>query len=320
MPPITFVTGIKQNVIDDIDILSKKWMDNPHLIIATEENGKQVIIDTVSTLFLEENLVLVLLDPPRLFIEEMKEHLLMLSQKIHILIYCTSSSVDVGKIIKVEKIDMKEGEQRFDERVKRTIRKYGKKMTHEALHLFKERVRDGSMVESEIMKLINFIGDRKEIRSGDVREMVTDMHEETMIGFFNALVAMDKNEMLNTLHNLLQYGTHILALHSFLVRQTRLLLHAKDMEEVFRGVPEYTMFVKTFTSWKENLPLKPMEKKQYLTHQTNPRYAYRLSQASQRIPKKDLISFFHTLADFDVTVKKGTQYEQPHFEMGLLEM
>jgi len=321
MPAITVATGTKQHAADDIDILSKKWMDNPHLVIATEENGKNMILELASRLFLEDNAVLVLLDPSRLLIEEMKEHLLLLSQRIHILIYCTAPSYDVGKLIKVDKIDMdKEGEKRFDERIKLAIRKHGKKMTHEALRIFKERVTDGAVVEPEIMKLINFIGDRKEIRSTDVQELITDMHEDTMISLFNALMKMDKGEVLETLNNLQMHGVHILALHSYLVRQTRLLLHAKDMEKVFKGNPEYTMFLKTFNKWKESLDLKPKEKKHYLTHQTNPRYAYRLSLTSQRVMKKDLISFFHMLADFDIKVKKGTKYEQPHFEAGLLRL
>jgi len=320
MPSITVATGTKQNAADDITILSKKWMDNPHPVIATEANGKDIILEITSTLFLEDNLVLVLLDPSRLLIEEMKEHLLLLSQRIHILIYCTAPSFDVGKLIKADKIDMeKEGERRIDEMIKLIIRKHGKKMTHEALSIFKERIKDGMVVESEVMKLINFIGDRKEIRSTDVRELVTDIHEDTMISLFNALMGMNKREVLETLNNIQEHGTHILALHSFLVRQTRLLLHAKDMEKVFKGNPEYAMFLKTFNKWKESLDLKPKEKKHYLTHQTNPHYAYRLSQTSQRVTKKNLISFFHILAAFDIKVKKGTKYEQPHFEAGLLE-
>jgi len=125
--------------------------------------------------------------------------------------------------------------------------------------------------------------------------------------------------MLKVFENLLRNGLHILAIHSYLVRQIRLLLQAKDMEELYRANPDYGTFMKIFGKWKENLIIKTSEKKHYFNYQ-KPFYAHTLLKASQKIPKQTLVSFFNSLAKADVMMKGGTRFEQTCMERDLLNV
>lgn len=324
MNDITIAVGTKENIVEDIHTLSRKLVENPNIVIVSGKDMKSTVIEKASALFIEENCVLVLLDPEKTLIEEIREQLQVLKEKIHIIIYVTAPLSAAHKLIEGNVIILEKGkEKRIEDRVRGFIRKYGKKMTNEAFKLMKERIRNESILETELMKLVNYVGDRKEIRSKDIISIVTETHEDTMINLFEAFAGKHKREILYVFENLLQnmelsMDKSLLAIHSFLVRQVRLLLHAKDMEEVFKASPEYSIFLKTFNKWKEGLEKKPAEKRHYLPYQ-NPYYAYKLSKTSQNIARKDLISFFNTLTVFDMHVKRGTKYNRIHLECGLLE-
>jgi DNA polymerase III delta subunit len=173
------------------------------------------------------------------------------------------------------------------------------------------------------MKLVNYVGDRKEIKSKDILAVVTETHEETMFALIDAFLKKDKKEALIVLDNLLANmnipeDKALLAIQSFLVRQLRLLLHGKDMEEVFKTSSEFAVFSKTLHKWAESVEVKPGDKRQYLPFQ-KPYYASKLSKTSQKVSKGMLLSFFETLAALEVHVKRGTQYGRIRMESGLLE-
>ena len=167
-------------------------------------------------------------------------------------------------------------------------------------------------------KLINFIGERTEIRSKDVLAVVTETHEDSLFSLFDELSKMKKKEALNIFENLLLNGLHMLAIQGFLVKQTRLLLQAKDIEGIFQSGSEYALFQKTFNRWKEGLELKPIDKKQHFPYQ-KPFYAYNLSKTSQKFKKRELIDFFDALTNFDIKVKRGSKFDRILLEHGLLE-
>jgi DNA polymerase III delta subunit len=199
------------------------------------------------------------------------------------------------------------------------LKQYDKKMTDKAFRALVERIKDESVLESELMKLVNYIGDKSSIDSKDIHAIIVEMHEDNLINLFESIAKLDNQEVLKIFENLLKNGVHILAVHSYLVRQIRLLLQAKDMEELYRANPDYGTFVKTFGKWKENLEIKTSEKKHYFPYQ-KPFYAHKLSKASRRISKQTLISFLNSLTMSDVRMKRGTRFDQFHMERDLLEV
>jgi len=319
MSDIIIALGIKENVSEDVHILSRKSVDNPEILIATGKDIRNVVIEKASTLFIENNFILVLLDPPDDLIHTLKTQLLSLKEKIQIILYYTSASNDFhmpieGNIVVLEK----EKGKRIKERVLNMLKKHGKIMTDKGFQVLKEKIKDESILEMELMKLINFIGEKQEIKSKDVLSVVTETHEESLFTLFDALAQMNKKEALNIFENLLLNGVHILAIQGYLVKQTRLMLQAKDMEEVFKAGSEYSTFLKTFNKWKEGLDLKPSDKRQHFPYQ-KPFYAYNLSKTSQKLKRKDLVAFFDVLTDFDTKIKRGSKFDRILLEYGLLE-
>jgi len=299
MSKLIIAVGSKENVLEDIHALAKRLVNEPELVIATGKDTRNTVIEHASNLFLDEHRVLVIIDPERGCIEELKGQLDVLKEKIFIILYSTSKESDLHQVIEGEQVVLEQDkEKRIREQVLSVVRSYGKKMTKEGFALLKERI-------------------RKEIGSKDVRAIVTQTHEESFLRLFEAFAAFDRQKMIDIFENLLENGEDILAIQSYLVNQIRLLLQAKDMEEVFRAGQGFPLFKKTFLKWKEGLELEASERKRYLPYK-HPYYAFQLSQTSQKMSKKDLIAFLDMLAGFDVNVKRGTRYGRTHLEYGLL--
>jgi DNA polymerase III delta subunit len=281
-----------------------------------------------SALFLEENVVLVLVDPDKTVFDELIPQLELLRERIHVVIYTTSALPAHLKQLGAQVSVMeKDKETRMKKSVLTFLKRYDKKMTDKAFRVLVDKIKDESILESELMKLVNYIGDKSSIDSKDIQSIVTEMHEENLLTLFEALSKMEKEEVLKIFENLLTNGVHILAIHSYLVRQIRLLLQAKDMEELYRASPDYGTFTKTFGTWKEGLEIKTREKNHYFPHQ-KPFYAHKLSKASRKIPKQTLVSFFNSLTMTDVRIKSssegktrgGVSFDQIHLECDLLEV
>lgn len=315
---IFVAVGTKENLASDIHILGNKWSQNPRVLVVSGKDIKATIIEKTSALFLEENLVLTLVDPDKAIFDELRHQLDILRERIHIVIYTTSSPPDYLKKISHEMLIMdKDRETRIKKRVLAFLKQHGKKMTDKAFRALVEKIKDESNLESELMKAINYIGEKSSIDSKDIHAIVTEMQEDSLISLFDTFAKLDKKGVLKVFENLIQNGVHILAIHSYLVRQTRLLLQAKDMEELCRTNQDYGAFVKTLSKWKDSLEIKTSEKKHYFPYQ-KPFYAHKLSKTGRKIPRQTLISFFNNLTMSDVKMKRGTRFDQIHVERDLL--
>lgn len=320
MNEILIAVGTKENLAADINILGNKWGQNAQVLAVSGKDVKTTVIEKASSLFLDENLVLILIDPDKYVCAEVKDQLNMLQERIHVIIYSTSPPPDYLKGISKSILFMdKDKETRIKKRVLALLKQHDKKMTDKAFRVLLERIKEDSLLETELMKVINYVGVKSNIDSKDINIIVTDVHEDNLINLFDSLANKNKEEMLKVFENLLRNGLHILAIHSYLVRQIRLLLQAKDMEELYRANPDYGTFMKIFGKWKENLIIKTSEKKHYFNYQ-KPFYAHTLLKASQKIPKQTLVSFFNSLAKADIMMKGGTRFEQICMERDLLNV
>ncbi|MDR2017372.1 MAG: hypothetical protein LBQ00_00535 [Syntrophobacterales bacterium] len=311
--------GSKDNALEDIHTLSRQCSEHPEVEIIGGKDARDRIIERSSALFINTEFVLVVIDPDKELVHDVKKQLLSLKERVHVIIYLTSPPSDGHRLIEGKTVVMEhKKERRIEERVRLLIRKYEKKMTHQALQLLTNRIKDESMIDMEVMKLVSYVGERGEIKSKDILAVGTETHEESMFALFDAFSRKDKKQALAVFENLLGNGLHVLAIHSFLVRQTRLLIHAKDMEEVFTANQEYSVFSKTFAKWKGSSGIKPSEKKHYLPFQ-KPYYAFKLSKTSEQISKQDLIAFLDMLTALDVAIKSGTKHERVLMEEALIE-
>lgn len=315
---ITIAIGSRENALEDIHTLARERVENPEVVMIGPKEARERVREFASALFLDAGLVLVLVEPEKELIHDLKKQLHTLAERVHVILYLTSALTDGHKPIegKVVVLEQKK-ERRIEDRVRAFIRKYGKKMTHQALQLLTARIKDESVLDTELMKLVTYVGERTDIKSRDILAIGTETHEDSLITLFDAFARKDKEAALGIFQNLLDNGLPILAIHSFLTRQIRLLLHAKDMEEVFAASPEYPVFSKTFAKWKDVMDMKPSEKKHYLPFQ-KPYYAFNLSKTSGKISRQDLIAFFDMLADLDLSIKSGAKNERTRLEEGLI--
>ena len=317
MGSIDIVTGSKEELPDDLQALARKRSDNPRIIAATGKDIRSRVAEKTSALFLDEREVLVLIDPEREVLDEIKDQIERLKERMPIIIYSTTDRTDIASVIKGTAVKLQGKDTRVRETIRSLLRKSGKKMTEKAFHAFIERVKEEGLLETELEKLIAYTGSKQTIDSKDLESVMIKTHEDTFFSLFDALAAKDRKKTIETLDHLVSQGLPLLAIHSFLVRQIRLLLHAKDMEEFSRARLDFKTFVKTFGSAKEGLDPVPKERKHYLAYQS-PKYAYNLLRTSSKFTKQDLISFLDRLAQFDKRVKKGTRHERLYLEAGIL--
>jgi DNA polymerase III delta subunit len=322
MKEIIIAVGSKENLSEDIQTVAKQLVADPKITIAAgkEKDVRNIVIEHASSFFLDGNLVLVVVDPPALLLSELKGQLAVLKEKISVVIFTTSSSDKIseyidGKVIVLEQ----DKEKRLKGKVRSFLQGHTKKMTDKAFDLLTERIKDESILESELTKLVAFVGEKNTIESKDIKAIVGETHEDSLMALFEAFQRFDKKEMLTIFENLIDNGQYILAIHSYLVNQIRLLLQTKDMEEMVRENVEYPVFAKAFKKWKEDLDLQSSEKRRYLPYQ-HPYYAYKLSKVGHKISKKDLLVFFEMLTTFDAQVKRGTKYDRIRMEYGLLKV
>ncbi len=322
MKEIIIAVSSKENLSEDIQAVAKQLNTEPKIVIAAgkEKDVRNTIIDHASSFFLDGNTVLILVDPPVTLINELKGQLGVLKEKISVAIFSTGTADKIseqigGKIIVIEQ----DKEKRLKGKVRSFLQAHTKKMTDKAFDLLTERIKDESILESELTKLIAYIGQKNTVESKDIKAIVGETHEENLMALFEAFQRFDKKETLSIFENLIENGQYILAVHGYLVNQIRLLLQTKDLEGTVRENVEYPVFAKIFKKWKENINLQSSEKRRYLAYQ-HPYYAYKLFKISQKISRKNLLAFFEMLTLLDAQVKRGTRYDRVRMEYGLLKV
>lgn len=319
MKRILLAQGSKENIIEDIHILAGRFHDHPAIAIAQGKDLRQVVIEKSSNLFLADNLVIAVVDPGMADIRALKSNLDVLKDRAGIIVYLTTESRDLCEILETQPVILeKDREKRIRERVRTALKRNGKKMTDKAFALLTSRIRDESILDQEVLKLVGYVGDKPTIDSKDIQTVVTETHEDTLMVLFDAFSRMDKKEVLNIFEGLVENGQHILAIHSYLVNQMRLLIHAKDLEPHIPDVRAYPAFASAFKRWKDDVEIDTLGKKRYLPFQ-HPYYAYKLFTTARKLPKKSLIEFYEFLCSLDVKIKSGTKHDRTLMEYGLLK-
>jgi hypothetical protein len=318
MAQIVIAAGSADNLNEDLQILASEEAENPQITVAHDKDAKAVVTEKVSSLFLAPNSVVVLIDLQSEVLERLANHIAALQERIPVILYYTGEVPHPfpfkGKILRMEK----ERTKRLGDRALKLLRKHDKVMTDKAFALLSERLKDESSLDSEVMKLINFAGERKRIELKDIRLLTSESHDESFLDLFQALADEDMKKAAKTFEGLVLQGTPLLWIHAFLLRQARLLLQSKDMEGLLGNRADYPLFQKAFTKWKGGLSSKSPEKKNYLLYQ-KPFYAFKLTQTSRKMPASALTALFHRLAAFDKQVKSGTKFELQNLELALFK-
>jgi DNA polymerase III delta subunit len=320
MGRLVLAYGTKENMAEDIQFLSKNWTENPRIVVLSGQSVKPGISEKASALFVEENLVLVLPDPPKDVVEHIAPALTILKDRAIVIIYATLQELSLPTSLVVETINLeKEKNERVKSKVLAAVRSDGKKMTDKAYALLRERVRDEALLDQELAKIVSFAGDKNVIEVKDVAAVVTETHEEDFISLSEAMARKDKRLIMQIVDTLLGQGMNLLAIHGFLTKQINLLLQTKDAVDFFKSAPDFRSFSKSFAKLKETLDGTPSDRRNYLPYQ-KPYYAYSLCKTGQRFTNETLIAFIEMLAHYDKTFKSGTKHDRANFEAAFLEV
>ncbi len=97
-----------------------------------EKDIKALIVEKASALFLDENLVLVLVDPDKSVLTELKDQLDILRERIHNYLHYNCPTDYLKNISKQISFMDKDKETRIKKRVLSFLKQYNKKMTDKA--------------------------------------------------------------------------------------------------------------------------------------------------------------------------------------------
>jgi DNA polymerase III delta subunit len=187
MGEIIIAVGSKDTISEDISLLSRKWFEHPRIVAVTGADIKTTVVEKASALFVDPDLVLAILDPEKAELEDVRNHLQILKDRIHLIVYYTESTSVPPAFLDSKPVQMdKDRDSRLRERVLTVTRARHKKMTDKAFSLLKERIKDEAFLEPELNKLLDYAGDKDTIELKDVAAVITETHEETLITLFEA--------------------------------------------------------------------------------------------------------------------------------------
>ena len=127
---------------------------------------------------------------------------------------------------------------------------FEKEITHRAYQQLRTRTGgDMHTIAEAINKIVNFVGDKRQIDEQDVRNMVTQNTFDSIFDLTDAIGRRSVSQALKSLHEVLASGEPHIKVHTLIIRQLRLALQAKlvlakgNRKQVRRRMP-FSTFVK----------------------------------------------------------------------------
>ncbi|MCS7280690.1 MAG: hypothetical protein NZ583_03555 [Desulfobacterota bacterium] len=301
----------KGELVSDIRETARRLHHFPKVLVAEREEIKNAIMKIYSSLFPEENLILVLVDPQRDTLKVLKDQIDEVSKKIWVVIYeVKEDDRTISKRADETERDLKKSVLSF-------LKKHQKTMTDKAFLLFTRRVGNSDFLEAELMKLVNYVGERTEIKSKDVERIVTSSDEADVSRLFDAIKGGDRKEATKVLNGLLDRGLAPLIVSSYLSRILRLLLQAKDFSHLLDPYNSESSFMRKFYGIKQTYPVPSEDKKNYFLS-LNPRHAMNIAAFASRVSLIRLKDLLRSLGTYDLKLKTGTKFERTLLELILL--
>lgn len=196
----------------------------------------------------------------------------------------------------------------FDQRVRETLARGGKKIASDALDKIYSRAgKDLRQLHSELEKLVTYVGARPQVTVKDVEAVLADSHEAAFFDLTNALRTADLGKCLPALYENLRIVDHPLQTLAAIASDTRRLMAARELLfTVFRGSWKpgisYEKFVPLAQGVRQNHPeLMVKGKFNILSMKDYPLYL--LLKDSQKFPLEKLIRIMESILEADVMMK-----------------
>jgi DNA polymerase III subunit delta len=274
--------------------LAEAYLEGGRPIGAT---GDQELIEDLVLSPLPEGTVLVFTAPA---VDKRKKIFKTVEQKGHV-VECS---------VQQEKYGTGLDKTFFEERVREVISRAGKEIAPEALE--KMYARSGTEIrrlESELGKLVGYLGERRRITGFDVETLFSDFHEAAFFELNNVLRTADIKRCLPALHENLKLVAHPLQTLASMATEFRRLMVARELLfTVFRSSWKRGMNYQSFLpvlkiAREENPGLTQKGKLNLLAMKEYPLYLY--LRDAQKFPMEKLTRILEAILEADVLMKSS---------------
>ncbi len=191
----------------------------------------------------------------------------------HTVLALTSTKIDkreklyqtISKAAKVININL--SPWRVEQWIKQELRKYGKGISSIDSSLLKQKVgADIQNLSQNIAKLISYVGQKKEINSEDIENVVSDSNLNTVFDLTAAIGRKDKKSCLNILNNLFYQGKKTGEIIGMLfwqidrIRKGKRILQQGGRERLTHDLNIPPFFVDDFIKSLNNFPFSELKK------------------------------------------------------------
>ncbi|MBI5251457.1 MAG: hypothetical protein HY912_18365 [Desulfomonile tiedjei] len=198
----------------------------------------------------------------------------------------------------------------FNSRVRETLDRARKEIDPQALEkMYARSGKEVRRLQSELDKLIGYVGDRTKITSADVDEIFADFHEAVFFDLINALRSRDLAKSFRSLHENLPNVSHPLQILGAIASDFRKLILARELLfTVFRPYWKPRMSYEAFlpalnTVRAQNPQLKGKGKFDILSMKDYPLYF--LLRDSQKFPMEQLTGIMEAILHADIMMKSS---------------
>jgi DNA polymerase-3 subunit delta len=198
----------------------------------------------------------------------------------------------------------------FEERVREVLRRAGKEIAAEALEkMYSRSGKQMRQLESELGKLVAYVGERAKINVHDVETLFSDFHEAAFFDLNNALRTADIKRCLPALHENLKLVSHPLQTLASIASEFRRLTVAREMLfTIFRSSWKRGMTYQSFVPAlekvrRENPGMMQKGRLNLLSLKDYPLYLY--LRDAQRFPMERLTRIMEAVLEADVLMKSS---------------
>ena len=202
--------------------------------------------------------------------------------------------------------------------MKKILKKVGKRMAPGGFESLYEKIGpDMRSFDSELEKVVTFVGDRDEILPTDVETISKRTRQDPIYEMSNAVAKRDTHKALFFLDSLLRSSIHPLQVLAVVTNQIRKLILAKDFIHSeygngWRKDLSYAVFQKMI------LPKIEEREPDSLTGNTHPYAIYMTLKQSHNYTLEELIGALELLLDTDIRLKSTGQNPKMVLEHAVL--
>ncbi|MBW1896622.1 MAG: DNA polymerase III subunit delta [Deltaproteobacteria bacterium] len=278
------------------------------ITISSDQDDAEVLNDAILKGYPETNHLILTTD-----IVDKRRKLYKTIKKVGVVIDCSIPKGD-------RKADKQKQQDALKHHTKAALTPARKMLAPGTFEVLYERVgSDMRRFNSELEKLISFVGDRKEILPSDVEEVSKRTKEDPIYEMSSAIADRDWGKALFYLHSLLKNNIHPLQVLAAAANQVRKLLLAKDLVRGkygrgWRQGISYGAFQKTV------LPQLQEHESGLLAGKAHPYATYMTLKQSDNYTFEELTSALETLLDTDVRLKRSGQNPKLVLERAVLQI